>query len=65
MVKCSFCANEIEVGTGKTLIQKDGKIHHFCSRKCEKNQVQLGRVGRNHKWTTAYKLAREAASKKK
>lgn len=37
------------------LILKDGRIMNFCSRKCEKNQIKLGRVGRDTKWTYAYR----------
>ncbi|MEM0266971.1 MAG: 50S ribosomal protein L24e, partial [Archaeoglobaceae archaeon] len=39
---CSFCGYEIEPGTGKSLVRKDGKIIHFCRGKCEKN-YKLGR----------------------
>lgn len=68
MAKCSFCRHTIEVGTGKMLILKDGRQFYFCSRKCEKNQMKLGRVGRETKWTTGYqqdkKAAKKAAAKK-
>jgi large subunit ribosomal protein L24e len=64
MAKCSFCRNTIELGTGKMLILKDGRTFNFCSRKCEKNQVKLGHVGRETKWTLSYRLERKAAGKK-
>ena len=54
MVKCSFCGNEIEQGTGKIYVQTDGKILNFCSMKCEKNELKLKRKARNLKWTTFY-----------
>ena len=54
-MKCSFCGKEIPSGTGKTLIKKDGTMVHFCSSKCEKNMLKLGRKGRNTKWTSIKK----------
>ena len=51
---CSFCGEEIEPGTGKIYVRKDGKILHFCSRKCEKNMVVLKRNPRKLKWTKYY-----------
>lgn len=50
-MKCSFCNIEIEKGTGKMVIQKNGKISYFDSTKCEKNMLKLGRDPRNFKWT--------------
>jgi len=54
MVKCSFCGNEIEQGTGKIYVQIDGKILNFCSMKCEKNKLKLKRKARKQKWTKKY-----------
>ncbi|MBI2597765.1 MAG: 50S ribosomal protein L24e [Candidatus Diapherotrites archaeon] len=54
MVNCSFCGNFIEKGTGKIFAKKDGTIYNFCSRKCEKNQLKLGRSPQNVKWTKAF-----------
>ncbi|WP_456369930.1 50S ribosomal protein L24e [Geoglobus sp.] len=51
---CSFCGEEIEPGTGKIYVRRDGKILHFCSRKCEKNMVVLKRNPRKLKWTRYY-----------
>lgn len=53
-MKCTFCQTEIEPGTGMVYVQKDGKMFHFCSSKCEKNQVKLKRKGRNMKWTDTF-----------
>jgi len=53
-MKCSFCKNDIERGTGKVLIDKDGKMINFCSSKCEKNMIKLKRKARKLKWTKAY-----------
>lgn len=55
MVKCTFCGNNIEQGTGKMLVKNDGSIFYYCSNKCEKNQQKLGRLPRNIKWTQEYK----------
>ncbi|MCD6493214.1 MAG: 50S ribosomal protein L24e [Archaeoglobaceae archaeon] len=51
---CSFCGREIEVGTGKMFVKRDGKIFYFCSRKCEKNMLELKRNPRKLKWTKYY-----------
>ena len=51
---CSFCGNDIEPGTGKLYIKKDGTKLNFCSNKCQKNMVGLKRVNRNVRWTTHF-----------
>ncbi|MBI2148289.1 50S ribosomal protein L24e [Candidatus Woesearchaeota archaeon] len=55
MVKCSFCGHNIEQGTGKMLAKNDGSIFYYCSNKCEKNQIKLGRIPRNIKWTEEFR----------
>ncbi len=55
MVKCSFCKDEIEKGTGLMYVQKDGKALNFCSKKCEKNLLKLKRKAREQKWVTKKK----------
>jgi large subunit ribosomal protein L24e len=50
--KCSFCGSEIEPGTGKMFVKKDGTIQYFCSTKCENNN-KLGRIPRLTRWTAA------------
>ena len=52
---CTFCGNEIEPGTGKMFIKKDGTIFNFCSMKCQKNLLKLGRVPRRVRWTKNFK----------
>ncbi|HLD12224.1 MAG TPA: 50S ribosomal protein L24e [Candidatus Nanoarchaeia archaeon] len=52
-MKCSFCGNELEPGTGKMFIKDDGRISFFCSSKCEKN-TNMGRKPLRTKWTTRY-----------
>jgi len=54
MVKCEFCKYSIEPGTGKMLVMKDGKIMYFCSMKCEKNLMKLGRKSRTTRWTAEF-----------
>ena len=55
MVKCSFCARQIEKGTGKIFVTKAGKILNFCANKCEKNMFKLKRKPSNLKWVTSKK----------
>lgn len=50
MRTCSFCKKEIDEGTGKMYVKKDGSIYFFCCSKCEKNMINLGRVPRKVKW---------------
>src|SRR3989442_5340425 len=54
---CSFCGNEIEPGTGKMFIRKDGTVFLFCSHKCQSNMLKLGRVPRWTPWTQAFRRA--------
>ncbi len=53
---CTFCGNQLEPGTGKMFVKKDGTIFFFCSTKCQNNQ-KLGRVPRRVEWTNAAKKA--------
>lgn len=48
---CSFCRKKIKDGTGKILVTKAGKTLYFCSRKCERNMIALGRKPSKLKWT--------------
>ena len=54
--QCSFCAAEIEPGTGTMFVKRDGTVFHFCSSSCRKQQLHLGRVGHRFKWTRAHTL---------
>ncbi len=58
MASCSFCANSIPKGTGILYAKKDGTIFYFCSSKCRRNRLVLGREGRRKKWTRASRLAK-------
>ena len=67
---CSFCGEDIEPGTGKMFVKKDGTVYTFCSNKCKKNRIDIGRVPRRTKWTIRYNelkassLSRESPSGK-
>ena len=54
MVKCTFCGEQISEGTGLMYVYKSGKISHFCSRKCRKNQLVLKRKAIHTKWTQRF-----------
>jgi large subunit ribosomal protein L24e len=51
---CTFCGDEIEPGTGKMYIKKDGVVYNFCTSKCFKNMVILHRLPRRTTWTQYY-----------
>ncbi len=55
---CAFCGNDIEPGTGKMFIRRDGTIHFFCSSKCERNLLGLGRQPRWTRWTKQFRRAK-------
>ena len=61
--KCSFCYREIEPGTGKMFVKKDGTVLNFCTNKCYKNMIELKRVPRTTEWTK--KAAEEKAARLK
>src|SRR4030067_566828 len=63
---CTFCGDEIEPGTGRMYIKKDGVVYNFCSSKCFKNLVILKRVPRRTTWTRYYEREKQkpAAPKK-
>ncbi len=63
MVKCSFCKETIEKGTGKIYVLKTGKLLHFCSSKCEKNMLKLKRKSRTTRWTKEYEEVKERGKK--
>ena len=58
--QCSFCAQEIEPGTGTIFVKRDGTVFQFCSSSCRKQQLHLGRIGHRFKWTRAFELKRAA-----
>ncbi len=56
---CTFCGVEIEPGTGRMYVRKDGVTYNFCSSKCFKNLVELGRVPRRVTWTRYYEREKQ------
>jgi large subunit ribosomal protein L24e len=54
-MECSFCGRNIEKGTETIFVTNKGKAMYFCSRKCEKNILKLGRKARKVKWTEEYR----------
>ena len=50
-MKCIFCSRLVEKGKGMMFIRKDGKILEFCSSKCQRNMLKLGRDSANMKWS--------------
>jgi len=54
-MKCSFCNEEIEKGTGIMFVRNDGKVFYFCSSKCNKNMIKLRREPSKVKWVTKKK----------
>jgi len=55
--KCSFCGTEIPYGTGMLFVKNDGTMLWFCSSKCRKNYLKLGRNPAKLKWTKAYRAS--------
>ena len=64
MVKCVFCGREEESFRGVHRINNDGSISYFCSGKCRKNALNLGRDKRKVRWTEAYRITRTKAQEK-
>ncbi len=60
---CTFCGSEIEPGTGRMYVKKDGVVYNFCTSKCFKNLVILGRVPRRTTWTRYYEREKEIRMK--
>ncbi len=60
---CTFCGGEIEPGTGRMYIKKDGVVYNFCSSKCFKNLVELRRVPRRTTWTRHYEREKSVRMK--
>jgi large subunit ribosomal protein L24e len=59
MENCSFCGYNIPIGTGKMYVKKDARILYFCSRRCEKNMLKLGRNPRTTTFTAEAKKAKK------
>lgn len=63
MKVCSFCGREIEPGTGSMYVKKDGSVMLFCTNKCSKNMIDMGRVPRTVTWTRAYAREKDVRMK--
>ncbi|MBU1199854.1 MAG: 50S ribosomal protein L24e [Nanoarchaeota archaeon] len=63
MPRCDFCRKQIEPGTGKIFVKKDGKAFDLCSSKCEKNLLKLKRKARTTKWTEEYADVKKGVKK--
>jgi len=50
---CSYCGEEIEPGTGKMFVRRDGTVFFFDKSKCQNGLLKLGRVPRTVRWTRA------------
>lgn len=42
-MKCSYCGSEIKKGTGIMYVYRIGDISYYCSNKCMKNDIFMGR----------------------
>ncbi len=42
-MKCFYCSDEIKKGAGIMYVYNNGTVRHFCSGRCYKNSVVLGR----------------------
>jgi len=60
---CSFCGEEIEPGTGRMFVKKDGTILQFCNSKCYKNMIELRRIPRRTAWTAQFYREKETKLK--
>lgn len=54
MTDCTFCGKEIEPGTGKMYVKRNGDVYHYCASKCQHNMLGTGRVPRYIKWTKSF-----------
>jgi len=61
---CSFCNNQVAKGTGLVYVKKDGTLYYFCSSKCRKGSLNLGREGRRQKWTPAARKFKAGEARK-
>jgi len=57
MTKCVFCGRDESPHKGVHLLKNDGSVNFFCSSKCRKNALNLGRDRKKIKWTEAYGIA--------
>ena len=48
--RCSYCGSDMEPGSGWMYVSKRGDILWFCSSKCRKNYLKLGRPAVRQAW---------------
>jgi large subunit ribosomal protein L24e len=65
MPKCSFCGNNLKLGTGEMFVKKEGAIFFFCSSKCKHNLLDLGRSPHKTLWTLTHAKEKELEQKGK
>lgn len=65
MVKCSFCGNDLKKGTGEMFVKKEGTVFFFCSGKCQKNLLNLGRSPHKTLWTATHAKEKALGRKEK
>jgi large subunit ribosomal protein L24e len=49
--RCSFCGKTFISGYGSMFVKNDGTVFYFCSGKCKKSELKMGRDSRKLKWT--------------
>lgn len=54
LARCVFCGKDYEDYVGTYLIRNEGTAVYYCSLKCHKNHLKLGRDKRRLKWTAAF-----------
>lgn len=59
MVKCTFCGRDETPLRGIHFVTNIGVVEYYCSSKCRKNAIKLKRDKRSHKWTEAFRIARD------
>lgn len=62
-MECSFCGKEIRKGLESVYVTAKGKLYYFCSSKCDKNMLKLGRSKRKVKWTATYRKEKDSRIK--
>lgn len=56
-MRCSYCAREIEQGTGIMYVRKVGTVRYYCSDRCYKFDVVQGKKQRAKEQRSAAKAA--------
>jgi len=57
---CSFCRRSFPQGMGMVLVRNDGSMLWFCSSKCRRNMLNLGRNPARVRWVRKAKTSSEA-----